>query len=182
VEPIGREVLRYDPMTIFLHWLTALMVVGLWVGAKSIDWFPRGALRADLRSLHIGLGLLLGALGGARFVWRLSWGRPLPPVDAGFLGAAAKATHRGLYALLAAMVCVGVLLAWTGGDSVFNQFSVPLLDPDARALADQLQQVHSAIGWAILAVAGMHTLAVLFHHYVLRDGVLGRMLPRGQAK
>lgn len=181
MEPIAGEAQRYDRMTIVLHWLTALMVAGLWVGAKTTDWLPRGAMRADFRSLHIALGLALGALGAARFVWRLSWGRPLPPLDAGVFGAVAKATHRGLYGLLAAMVCVGVLLAWTKGDSVFNQFAVPPLDPDARVLAGQLRHIHSAIGWAIIGLAALHILAVLFHHYVLRDGVLGRMVLRGQA-
>ena len=30
----------------------------------------------------------------------------------------------------------------------------------------------------ILILAGLHAAAALFHHYVLRDGVLHRMLPR----
>jgi cytochrome b561 len=31
----------------------------------------------------------------------------------------------------------------------------------------------------VLILAGLHAAAALFHHYVLRDGVLRRMLPRG---
>jgi cytochrome b561 len=176
-----RAPLRYDATTIYLHWLMALIVVVLWVGAKTLDWFPPGVVRADARSAHVVLGLALGAFGLARLVWRLSFGRPLPPADAGVLGAAATATHRGLYALLAAMVAVGILLVWTSGDSLFNQFNLPPLSADDRALARQLRQAHDVIGWLIVVIAGLHSVAVLFHHYVLRDGVLARMSPRRAA-
>lgn len=179
--PVGPDFQRYDATTIILHWLVAIMVAALWIGAETIDWFPQGPLRADARSLHISLGFLLGAIGGGRVVWRLSFGRLLPPVDAGASAIAAKVTHQGLYALLAAMVVVGMLLLWASGDSVFNQLSMPADDPDDRALATQLQHVHGVIGWVILAVVGLHVAAVLFHQYVLHDAVLGRMLPRGLA-
>ncbi len=173
------SVQRYDAMTIILHWFTAVLVLVLWVGARALHGMPPGALRADGRSLHIVLGLFLGALGGGRFVWRLSFGRPLPPTDSGWMGTAARLTHGGLYTLLAAMVLIGILLAWMGGDSLFNQFTPAALDADNQALAEQLRRVHSLIGWAIVAVVAAHSAAVLFHHYALKDSVLARMMPRG---
>jgi cytochrome b561 len=33
--------------------------------------------------------------------------------------------------------------------------------------------------WAIIVLALLHALAALYHHYVLEDRVLQRMLPRG---
>jgi cytochrome b561 len=177
VTPVDPNFQRYDTVTIILHWLVAIMVAALWIGAETIDWFPQGPLRADARSLHISLGFLLGAIGGGRFVWRLSFGRPLPPADAGVLGTAANVTHQGLYALLAVMVFVGMLLLWASGDSVFNYLDSPLLDPDDRALAARLQHAHAVIGWVILAAVGLHVVAVLYHYFVLHDTVLGRMLP-----
>ena len=168
---------RYDPATIVLHWVTVLLTLALWAGAKSLNLVPAGALRADARSLHIVLGVVLGALGGVRFVWRLSFGRPLPETGVGFMGWASKAAHNGLYALLAAMVGVGMLLAWTGGDSVFGQFPAPSPDADYRDLAKGLQRAHGLIGWLIVALVGVHSGAALVHQYVLRDGLLDRMWP-----
>ena len=179
--PADPEFHHYDRTTIILHWLVAIFVATLWIGAETIDWFWEGPARADARSLHILLGFLLGGIGGVRFVWRLSFGRPLPPVDTGVLGAAANLTHQGLYVLLAAMVFVGMLLLWATGDSVFNSLAIPPNDPVDRALGQRLQHIHSLIGWIILAVVAMHVGAVLFHRYVLRDGVLDRMLPRRSA-
>ncbi|MGD0108229.1 MAG: cytochrome b/b6 domain-containing protein, partial [Rhodopila sp.] len=139
-------------------------------------WFPKGALRVDARSMHITGGLLLGAILLIRIIWRLTRGRRLPLADGPVLNAIAKATHWGLYGLLAAMVLVGMALAWTRGDSFFNLFTLPAFDPGNYALADQVQDVHATIGWMIIAVAGLHASAALVHRYFWRDSVLGRML------
>ncbi len=112
---------------------------------------------------------------------RLTAGRRLPRADGPVLSVIAKATHWGLYALITAMVLVGMALAWTRGDSIFNTFSIPAFDPGNRALVDQVQQVHATIGWIIVAVAGLHAAAGLFHRYIWHDGVLGRMLPTSRA-
>lgn len=34
-----------------------------------------------------------------------------------------------------------------------------------------------SFAWTILVLAGLHAAAALFHHYVLKDDVLRRMLP-----
>jgi len=36
---------------------------------------------------------------------------------------------------------------------------------------------HEKIGWAIIIVALGHAAAALYHHFVLKDRVLRRMLP-----
>ncbi len=170
---------RYDPLTIFFHWATALLVVTQWLGAQVIDWFPRGPLRVDARSVHITFGVLLAALLVGRVAWRLTGGRRLPLADKGALNVVAKGTHWGLYALLGAMVLAGLFLTWTRGDSIFNLFSVPAYDPADKALPDQVLEVHATIGLLILGLAGLHAGAALVHRYLWHDGVLARMLPRG---
>ena len=180
MQPVSRHATRYDTTTIVLHWITAILVAAQWLGAQTIDWFPRGALRIDARSAHITGGVLLALVLLLRIVWRLTAGRRLPHADTGLLHVVAKATHWGLYALIAAMVLVGMVLTWTRGDSIFNLFTIPSFAPGNRALADQVQDVHATIGWIIISVAGLHAVAALVHRYVWRDGVLGRMLPRGE--
>jgi cytochrome b561 len=172
---------RYDTTSIILHWLVAALVVALLIGGETIEWLSEGPLRADARSLHILLGMLLGIAVGVRFVWRLSFGRFLPPADSGGLAIAAKIAHRGFYALLGAMVLIGMLLLSVTGDSFFNHISMPGNDPGDRSLADQLQNVHAIIGWIILTLVGLHIMAVVFHRYVLHDRLLDRMLPRQSA-
>ncbi len=177
MQPVSPEARRYDGMTMVFHWLTALLVATQWLGAQTIDWFPRGALRVDARSLHITMGVLLALILAARIAWRLTAGRRLPLADHGLLSVLAKATHWVLYGLVALMLVLGVTLAWVRGDSIFNLFSIPSFAPGDRALIHQVQEWHADVGWAIIVVAGVHSCAALFHRIVWRDGVLARMLP-----
>jgi len=179
MQQVSPNATRYDATTILLHWATAILVIVQWLGAQMIDLFPKGPLRVDARSVHIVLGLFITAILIARIFWRLTKGRRLPPANTGLLALVAKAVHWGLYVLLVAMVLVGGALTWVRGDSIFNLFAIPAFDPTAHDLADQVQDVHGAIGWAILALAGLHAAAVLVHRHFWRDRLLDRMLPGG---
>lgn len=181
MQPVNAFAHSYDRSTIFFHWATVVLVVLQFAGAWTIDDFPNGPLRVDARSVHITLGCLLALVLIARIFWRSTGGRRLPAADRGVVHAGAKATHWGLYLVLAAMVCAGLYLEWVRGDSIYNLFSIPSFDPGNRLLRRQAQELHATIGWVIIALAGLHALAALVHRFVLRDGVLDRMWPGTRA-
>ena len=168
---------RYDATTILFHWLTAFLVLEQIIGAHTIDWFPRGALRTGARSMHILLGAALVAIILARIIWRLTRGRRLPPADQGALHIVATATQWALYALLLAMLALGLALTSARADTIFGLFKVPSFAPGDRAIAGSLQDLHALGGWAILALSTLHGAAALTHRYLWHDGVLARMLP-----
>ena len=176
-QPLETPELRHDPGTIVLHWLTAALVVALWVIGQTVDVFPNGPLRVDYRSIHIAFGAALGVVIIARLAWRLVHRAGPPPLDHGLLLAIARITHWALYGLLVAAVVFGVNYAWARGDSIFNVFRIPQMVPGDRALAHQIGDWHALAANALLIVAGVHAAAALFHHYVLRDATLRRMLP-----
>jgi cytochrome b561 len=177
LQPVSTDAARYDRRTMIFHWATAILVAVQWLGAQTIDWFPRGALRADAKSMHITGGLLLTAILVARVGWRLTRGRRLPLADRGLLNVLAKGTHWALYALLAVMVVAGMTIVAYEGENIFNLFHTPGIAEGNHELGDRLEDFHGTIGWIILAVAGFHASAALVHRYVWHDGVLGRMLP-----
>ena len=39
------NVVRYDPTTIWLHWLTLGAIIILWLIGQTADWVPRGPFR-----------------------------------------------------------------------------------------------------------------------------------------
>jgi len=176
VAPVGRASVAYDRRTILLHWLTAGLVVALWGIAQIIDVFPNGPLRVDARSVHITLGVALIVVLITRIAWRAGRGRRLEPAESGILGLAAILVHYLLYGLLIAELCLGLANVWVRGDSLFNLVTVPAFDPTDKALRSTIGELHGTIATVILIVAGLHAAAALFHHYVLRDGVLRRML------
>ena len=52
----------------------------------------------------------------------------------------------------------------------------PLVAPD-RDLARLIHDIHETVGIAGYWLIGLHALAALVHHYVVRDDTLRRMLP-----
>ena len=177
MQPVSAGAIRYDTRTIWLHWATALLVVLQWGGAQVIDWFPRGPLRVDARSVHIVLGLALLGIVAVRVVWRATRGRRLPPADRGVLQVVATATHWTLHALVLGVLALGVFNVWVRGDNIFNMFAIPAYDPANRALRTLVQDWHETGANLLLIRAGLHAAAALAHRYVWRDQVLARMRP-----
>jgi cytochrome b561 len=182
---------RYDTPTIVLHWTTAALVVFQWVvaspdipmtgGVSFIDFFPKGQPRIMVRSVHITLGVVLISVLLVRIFWRSSTGQKLPSANLGYLGVAEKSVHYALYVLLATTLGLGLANVWVRGDSIFGLYNIPAFDPNDRTLRQTVGDLHGWASNALLAVAGVHALAALFHQYVLRDAILSRMLPASRS-
>ena len=181
LQPLAASaVVRHDPMTIVLHWITAFLVLAQFASAHLWDFLEKGtSLRIDLIMTHLAFGILLAVTVVVRIAWRILGRDRLPPAATGLQQLAATAVHMLLYCLLVAQVMLGFLFSWSSGMPLpfFNLFAIPVpitIDPSFR---HTLAELHNDGGWAIIAVVGLHAAAALLHHYVLRDGVLRRMLP-----
>lgn len=172
----------YDRRTIRLHWATAVLMSVLWGIAQIIDLFPKGAPKISVRSGHIILGVLLGIVVLMRIAWRSRSGRKLPLASHGVLGYVARIVHLMLYAGLAAVIVLGILNAWTRGDSIFGLFHIPQLFPSNPQLKPTVEYLHKTLANALMILAAAHALVALVHHFGLRDGVLRRMLPGTHVK
>ena len=170
---------RYDRTTILLHWAVVILVAGQWIGAHSIDWFPKGPLRVDARSLHILFGSLLALIFLYRVFWRSGRGSALVRQPSQIQNVASKTMHLTLYVVLGVILCLGISLALVRGDSIFGLFHVPALGSyplDQRhALGEQIGAYHGLAANIILYLAGLHACAALGHHFLLKDDVLRRM-------
>lgn len=174
----AHPLLRYDRRTLALHWLTAALVIGLWCVGQTIDFFPKGAPRTTVRSLHITFGALLGGVLVYRLWWRASGGLRLPPAGTGRLDAVASRVHQLLYLLLIVTVLLGLANTWVRGDTLFNLFKIPAFDPGNAGLRETVEDWHGLSANLLLGAAGLHAAAALLHHAVFKDDVLRRMLPR----
>ena len=175
----GDDGTSYDKVAIALHWATALLVVVQFAMAVSWDWFARPTRQA-MESVHISLGMLLTAVIVARIAWRLIPGHQVSSLAIGWVRLASKGVHYLLYAMLIAQAGLGFAFRWAQGHAVefFGLAGIPgpfgeLARPERR----QLHELHEWLGWGIVILALGHALAALYHHYVLKDRVLARMLP-----
>ncbi|WP_438273833.1 cytochrome b [Nitrobacter sp.] len=177
---VAHDQRHYDIVSIAFHWLTAVLVVTLFLLAEVWDFLPHGTpLRHSLQGLHISLGILLSATLATRLIWRIWFGRKLSPVISGPPYWVARGAHHLIYALLIGQIALGYIFRWTQGEafSFFDLFSIPALISPDKAAARLVGDFHNFLGWTIIVLVCGHAVVALLHHYVLRDDTLKRMLP-----
>lgn len=173
---------RFDGTSIMLHWLTVVLIVvqfsSVW-GIEAVG--DKSALGATLFSLHLTSGMLIWIVVVARLIRRryFAYLPPFPPSMPKFQQTIAKANEYGLYLFLLMQPITGLARELLRGQPVELFFwRVPaLMEPD-HAMRSLFAEVHEFGAKALMALIGLHVGAALFHHLILRDGVLLRMLPR----
>jgi cytochrome b561 len=165
---------RYDFVSIVLHWLMLALLAGVYLMAE----LQEGEGANSFATWHYSLGLSVFILVWVRIVARLIWHAP-GDVEQGWRNALSKVTHGALYVLMIGMPTVGWLILSAEGDAIsfFGLHLPPLVAPN-HGFAETLEEIHEIGGTIGYALVGLHAGAALFHHYVLRDGLMSRMLPR----
>ncbi|HET6942139.1 MAG TPA: cytochrome b [Sphingomicrobium sp.] len=174
---------RYDPVAIFLHWTTVILVLVQMALAQL--WGLSGRPTRHLMVVaHMSFGIILTGLIVVRLIWRLIPSHRVRSLDTGWVRFASSGVHALLYVMLAAQAVLGFLLRWSGGEAM-SFFGLSIPPPFAawsRGANREVGDLHEWNGWAIILVATGHAAAALYHQYVLRDGGLSRMLPRGRER
>ncbi len=176
---------HHSALTRALHWITAIVVLMAFAyGPGGSEARVYAVARDHERQLHETLGLVVLALIMLRLLWRAFDARPARAPLARWMDIAAKSVQAALYALLFAVPLTAVTGAWLEGHPLTLLGAVTLASPWAQshALGAGIARVHAWLGDAVMWLAGLHALAGLFHHYVLKDDVLQSMLPRRKAK
>lgn len=180
---------RYDTLSSVLHWLTAIIVtIAFILGPGGFGRLMRQGIDPATRSdivWHETLGLSVLVLTVLRLLWiAFRPAAPQPPM-ARWMDVTAKLVRLALWALLLALPITALLalgseahpLTLLGGVRI-EQMPFIAHSPIAK-LADW-GDVHQFLGDAIMWLAGLHAVAALYHHLVLKDGVLLSMLPGGK--
>jgi cytochrome b561 len=163
-----------------LHWIVAVLVLGIFTHGLMLDDFPREARGYQLW-LHAAAGASLFAFGAAGFAWWLINTVPRgPPGTPGWQLSAARIVHWALYVLLFGTLTCGWLLAGTHRTPVDVQMFGLLTMPQPLAphspLHKPLEETHAIVAYLLITLVALHVAAALYHHFALRDEVLARMI------
>ena len=169
---------HYTKMSIALHWLMALPIIGLLLfgletmGGHHARFWP---------TLHASAGFSLLAMVIFRLVWRFkNPPPPLPETMPKFQRLLAGLSHAALYAAMIALPLTG-WFAFTehvrrtlgvAPANLFGLMKIPIL-PD---FGINFHFIHKWGGKAVLAIVALHIVAALKHQFYDRDNVLRRML------
>jgi cytochrome b561 len=148
----------YSGIQIALHWLVAILIVIAWFtgeGAEeAMEVVEEGGTTGFVP--HVALGLAILALVVVRVLVRLGRGAPAAPGAPGSLQVlAADWGHRLIYLLMIAVPL--------GGISTFF-------------LGLEVGEIHGLAANVLMVVVLGHALLALYHQYVLKDGLLRRMM------
>lgn len=145
-------------MQIALHWLVAILILVAWLSGEGAEAAMEAIEKGGTAGFvpHVAFGLAILTLVGLRIMIRVSRGAPMAPGVPGSLQVkAAEWGHRLIYLLMIAVPL--------GGAGVFF-------------LGLEVGEIHGLAANLLMLVVLGHALLALFHQYVLKDGLLRRMM------
>jgi cytochrome b561 len=171
---------QFGLVTILLHWLMAIALIGLFVlGWYMVDLTYYDALYKTLPFVHKSIGIVFGLLLVFRLIWKVINVEPkfedgLSP----FERLAAKAAHLGFYGLMVLIVISGYLISTADNSSisVFDLFLVPATITSIPEQEDMAGLVHEYLSYSIIGLTILHAAAALKHHFIDKDNTLRKML------
>lgn len=173
-----READHYPFVLKFIHWTTALLILGLLFVGFTMTAMPFGDDKLKLYMLHKSFGLLVLALAFVRVVAKLLT-RKVKALDTHkpwekFL---AKVTHVFLYFALFALPLSGLIMSWAGEFPVsFFGVPVPSLMPKDHDVFERSRDFHEFLALAVLVLVFFHMAGAAKHHVIDRDLTMMRMM------
>lgn len=186
----------YSGTARFFHWLTVLLVLvqvplGVYMHYRGnempyknekgeTEYGVWDALTNTLYSSHKALGLAILLVIVLRLGYRLSHGAPADePTIEPWQKAVSHLTHWMIYLLLIVVPVLGYLgISYYPALEVFG-VKLPAVVAANEDTAKVVFTWHGYAALALVALAGMHICAALYHHIIRKDNVLRRMMPGG---
>jgi len=169
----------YGLISIVMHWASAILILflfglGIYMTGLSYydDWYHKGP------ELHVSLGLVVLLIMLVRVIWRIVNPTPVDLADKRVQNLAAKLVKLGLYAFIFIVLISGYLITTAEGQaaSMFNIIKFPVLAELSSQNVDIAGALHEYLAWGIVILVVLHIGGALFHHFVMRDRTLVRIL------
>jgi cytochrome b561 len=165
---------RYQPVLVALHWLLALMIIGLlclgfFVLANMPNTDPK---KLEILVWHMSGGMLVLVLMILRVIIRVWSARPATATTGSpLLDRFASIAHGSLYGIVFLMIVSGWATGWLISGS-FQPNGPPL--PQSFTLLPTFQ-VHATLAVLLVTLIAVHIAAALYHQFVLKDGIFRRI-------
>lgn len=171
---------HYSRLSIALHWATVLLFILIYASIELRGIFPKDSVgRNVMKDAHFMLGLTVFALVWLRLLARSLGVTPnITPPPPAWQTVLASLMHWALYVLMIAMPVLGYLvLSYNDKPVFFYGFDLPAVTAKDPDFARQIKGWHELGGTLGYWLIGLHAVAGLAHHYLIKDNTLRRMLP-----
>jgi cytochrome b561 len=186
-ESSGPLAIRYRKIVMWIHWITAFLVLMQLVIGFTFHDMPRGPDRAFVFAWHKTWGVLILILALVRLSVRFMNPPPPYPSDQPQLKRMiAVWSHRLFYLLLIALPMTGLIAVSDGAKdgmvSLQLGLSVPAVPGISEDMGEASGEVHELLVWTILGLLGLHVLAALYNQFIDRGPIAARMWPFRQTR
>ncbi|WP_316862093.1 cytochrome b/b6 domain-containing protein [uncultured Cohaesibacter sp.] len=167
---------KYSSTAVLLHWIGALMVIGLIVVGKLMEDMT-GTEKMTVLSIHYYGGLATGVVFLLRLVFFFVHARPNDdPSWPTWQAKIAKLVHAILYLLPIIMVASGMIAMSVYGLGTY----VSAGDFEGYQAASRVPPmlVHALTASLLIAAIALHVVAALYHQFVQKDHIFKRISMR----
>lgn len=171
---------RYSGLSIALHWLTLVLMAAIYITIELHESLPRGhALRRPMEDWHIYLGVCLLPIVLVRVFTILRSNIPaIVPQPPLWQMRITKLMKVYLYVLMIGAPLIGWIMVNAEGHVVnLWGLALPSLVSQSESLAGLASEAHEILGVSGYFFIAIHAFAALYHHYMVKDNTLKRMLP-----
>jgi len=180
-ESSGSRTVRYRKVVMWIHWITAMLVLmQIYIGF-TFHAMPRGTPEREfVFGWHKTWGVLILLLALARLAVRLM--NPPPPFPKDYpqwKRLVAVWTHRLFYFLLIVLPLTGLAAASGRAKDGWVQLQLGLRIPAIPGIPkdNEFHEVHEMLVWVTIGLLVLHVSAALYNQFFDRSGVSGRMWP-----
>jgi len=169
---------QYGLISKILHWLMALIMLGMIASGLFLDVAPTRELKFQVISLHKSFGVLILYLIGVRILWMAYTKKPNSiKSHAKWEKYLSKIVHLFLYIGMIGMPLSGILMSQSAGYPV-GMFGVgfPTLVEKSEDLNHMTKLIHEYLAYALIIGILMHAAGAIKHHFLDKDETLKRML------
>ncbi|MBS0350480.1 MAG: cytochrome b [Proteobacteria bacterium] len=170
----------YGWMMQLLHWILAVLIIGMLAIGLSFLFIPNGPVKSQLIGLHKSVGMTILFLMIIRICWRAyDVQPPLPITVAPWEKIAARTVQAAFYLVLLIMPLSGWLLSSFGGHPVmvWNWFNAAVPVTKNPQISQNFFTIHAVFAWILIGLIVLHVGAALKHHFMEKNNVLRRMIP-----
>ncbi|MCF6458153.1 cytochrome b/b6 domain-containing protein [Pseudoalteromonas sp. MMG024] len=166
----------HSNLLVLLHWLLVpAILAALFMGNDIASLSNDLDLKVDRVKVHMLAGIFIGGLFVIRLIVKIT-SDPIAPIQGSestpVMNKLATLTHRALYLLVFLIVLTGIGMALQTNMWEVIQYGETIPDYINELPA---RRAHGVLTSLLAILILVHTIAALFHHFILKDGLMSRM-------
>jgi cytochrome b561 len=169
------DTVRYGAVARAMHWVTALAILAMIGSGLAADAASGQQAAVNILRFHAVTGIAVLVLTVLRILWWVF--ADTRPADTAqtprWQALAAHGVHYAFYVVIILLGSSGLaMIALSGAGSILFGSGTDAL-PRFEDFVPR--GPHGLFAWALIGLAALHILAALYHQFVIRDRLLGRM-------